>query len=203
MKLLWRVPQILFGLLLMLLLMLLAAVSSVAAAPPPDAAALPGDSVYRLAAPLVDQDGRPFAFAARAGKPQLVSMFYTSCPYVCPLIIDTLKKTQAALTPAERAKIDVLLISFDPERDTPARLHEVFEQRHIDAQTWTLARTDAPNVRKLAALFGIQYRALANGEVNHSSALLLLDAEGRIVARTDTIGALDPAFVEAVKQALR
>lgn len=201
MKLLWRVPQILFGLLLMLVLLLLAAVSSVAAAPP-DTASLPGDSLYRLEATLVDQDGRSFAFAARAGKPQLVSMFYTSCPYVCPLIIDTLKKTQGALTPAERAKIDVLLISFDPERDTPARLHEVFEQRHIDAQTWTLARTEAPNVRKLAALFGIQYRALANGEVNHSSALLLLDAEGRIVARTDTIGAVDPAFVQALKQAL-
>ena len=202
MKLLWRVPQLLFGLLLMLVLLLLAAVSSATAAPLADAAALPGDSLYRLEAALVDQDGRPFEFAARAGKPQLVSMFYTSCPYVCPLIIDTLKKTQGALTPAERAKIDVLLISFDPERDTPARLHDVFEQRHIDAQTWTLARTEAPNVRKLAALFGIQYRALANGEVNHSSALILLDAQGRIVARSETIGAVDPAFVQAIQQAL-
>jgi protein SCO1/2 len=197
MKLLWRVPQLLLGLLLMFVLMLLAAVSSVAAAE------LPGDSVYRLDAPLVDQNGRAFAFAARAGKPQLVSMFYTSCPYVCPLIVDTLKKTQAALTPAERANVDVLLISFDPERDTPARLNEVFAERHLDAQSWTLARTEAPNVRKLAALFGIQYRARANGEVNHSSALLLLDGEGRIVARTETIGAVDAGFVEAVRQALR
>jgi len=197
MNVLLRVPQLVFGLLLMLVLLLLAAVSSVAAAE------LPGDSVYRLDATLVDQNGQAFAFGARAGKPQLVSMFYTSCPYVCPLIIDTLKKTQAGLTPAERAQVDVLLISFDPERDTPARLNQVFGERHIDAQTWTLARTEAPSVRKLAALFGIQYRALQNGEVNHSSALLLLDAQGRIVARTETIGAIDPAFVEAVKQALR
>ena len=203
MKTLLRAPQLVLAALLMLVLLLLAALSSVAAAQTPDAAALPGDSVYRLDAPLVDQGGRHFAFAARAGRPQLVSMFYTSCPYVCPLIIDTLKKTQGSMTPEERGKLDVLLISFDPDRDTPERLKEVFEQRHIDAQTWTFARTEAPNVRKLAALFGIQYRALANGDVNHSSALLLLDAQGRIVARTETIGAVDPAFVEAVKQALR
>src|SRR5262249_25277289 len=126
------------------------------------AAELPGDSVYRLDTPLVDQDGRAFPLAARAGRPQLISMFYTPCAYVCPLIIDTLKKTHRALAPAERAKVDVLLISFDPERDSAARLHEVFGERHLDAKSWTLARTEAPNVRKLAAVFDIQYRALAN-----------------------------------------
>ena len=166
------------------------------------AAALSGDSLYRLDISLVDQNGKDFALRDRAGKPQLVSMFYTSCAYVCPLIIDTMKQTQAALTPAERAKLAVLLVSFDPERDTPARLREVFEQRKLDAATWTLARTDEPSVRKLAALLSVQYRALANREINHSSALVLLDAGGNIVARTEQIGAVDPAFVDALRQAL-
>ena len=168
----------------------------------PCSAALPGDSIYRAPVTLADQDGHEFPLAQRAGKPQLVSMFYTSCPYVCPLIIDTLKRTQAALSPEQRAKVDVLLVSFDPERDTPQRLHEVFAQRHLDAATWTLARTDAPAVRKLAAVLDIQYRALASGEINHSSALVLLDDEGRIVARTDKIGDVDADFIAAMRAAL-
>jgi len=166
------------------------------------AAELSGDSLYRLDAVLVDQNDKSFALHERAGKPQLVSMFYTSCQYVCPLIIDTMKKTQAALPAADRDKLAVLLVSFDPERDTPARLSEVFGERKLDAASWTLARTDERSVRKLAALLGIQYRALANREINHSSALVLLDAGGTIVARTDQIGAIDPAFVQALQRAL-
>ena len=165
-------------------------------------AALPGDSIYRAPVTLADQDGHEFPLAQRAGKPQLVSMFYTSCPYVCPLIIDTLKRTQAALSPEQRAKVDVLLVSFDPERDTPQRLQEVYAERKLDKSSWTLARIEASQVRELAAVLDIQYRELANREINHSSALVLLDGEGRIVARTDKIGEVDPEFVAAVRAVL-
>jgi protein SCO1/2 len=174
-----------------------------AACLPAAAADLPGDSVYRLPVTLVDQDGRTSALAQRRGTPQLVSMFYTSCQYVCPLIIETMKRTQQALLPAERAHVRVLLVSFDPERDTPQRLRQVYAERKLDKASWTLARTDAGNVRALAAVLDIQYRALANREINHSSALVLLDSEGRIAARTDKIGELDPEFVAKVQAALR
>ena len=163
------------------------------------AAELPGDSIYQLPIKLTDEKGKNFQFAERRGKPQLISMFYTSCPYVCPLIIDTLKKTQRALAPA---KVAVLLVSFDPERDTPKRLQQVFVERKLDAASWTLARTDANDVRQLAAVLDLQYRALANGDINHSAALVLIDGDGRIVARTDKIGEVDADFVAAVRSTL-
>jgi protein SCO1/2 len=58
-------------------------------------------------------------------------------------------------------------------------------------------------VRQLAAVLGIQYRALPNGDFNHSTALILLDADGRLVARTTRLAGADPAFVEKVVAALR
>ena len=63
-----------------------------AAAQEASSAALPGDSLYQIELPLTDQTGRQFAFASLRGRAQLVSMFYTSRRYVCPLIIDTLKQ---------------------------------------------------------------------------------------------------------------
>jgi protein SCO1/2 len=45
---------------------------------------------------------------------------------------------------------------------------------------------------------------LANGDFNHTSALVLLDAEGRIVARTEKIGSVpDPEFVAAVRRQVK
>lgn len=168
---------------------------------PTHAAELPGDSVYRLPVALADQDGRAFHLADRAGKPQLVSMFYTSCQYMCPLIIEALKRTQKAIAPEGQAKPDVLMVSFDAQRDVPAHLKAVFGQRKLDAATWTLAHTDAASVRQLAAVLDIQYRALPDGEFNHTSVVILLDAQGRIAARTDKMDAIDPDFVAAAKKA--
>jgi protein SCO1/2 len=163
-------------------------------------AALPDDSVYHLDMPLVDHEGRSFHLADRRGRPQLVSMFYSSCPYVCPLIIDTLRMTQRALPANDSKKLDILMVSLDPERDTPTRLKQVFGERKLDAASWTLARTDAANVRKLAAILGIQYRVLKDGGINHSTSLLLLDANGRIVAQSGKTGELDADLVAAIER---
>lgn len=167
------------------------------------AADLPGDSVYQLGDAFTDQAGRGFTLVERAGRPQLVAMFYTSCRYVCPLIVDSAKGVEHALTPAERAGLGILLVSLDPARDDTAALAAVARKRGLDPATWTLARTQAASVRRVAALLGVRYRALADGEFNHTSALVLLDAQGRVLARTDRLGAIpDPAFLAAVKASL-
>jgi len=166
------------------------------------AAELPGDSVYQLELPLVDQDGKAFGFADGRGKPRLVSMFYSSCKFVCPMIVDTLRNTERTLDPAERTKIDVLLVSLDPDTDTPAALKRLAEQRRIDTPRWRLARTDAAHVRLLAAVLGVQYKQLGPADFSHSTVLVLLDADGRITARSEKLGDADSTFVEAVKRAL-
>ena len=182
-----------------LLGVLLVASTGVTAAP---ADALPGDSVYQLSIPMLDQEARAFDFASLRGKPRLVTMFYTSCPYMCPLIIDTARMTERELDESQRMKLAVLMVSFDAKRDDPATLKSQADKRKIDTTRWTLARTDAANVRKLAAILGIQYRQLDDGEFNHSSVLILLDADGRIAARSETMGKVDPEFVAAIKRLL-
>jgi protein SCO1/2 len=161
---------------------------------------LPGDSVYLVDDALSDQAGRSFTLAEGRGKPRLVAMFYTSCRYICPLIVDSAKGIEQALTPAERQRLGILLVSLDPARDDTAALASVAAKRKLDPARWTLARTEAAGVRRIAAVLGVRYRALADGEFNHTSSLVLLDAEGRVVASTERLGAVpDPAFLTKVK----
>lgn len=163
---------------------------------------LPGDSVYQLKLPLTDQSGRTTDWRSRRGKPQLVSMFYTSCQYICPLIVDSGKAVEKHLTPTQQRGLGILLVSMDPARDTPAALRSIADKRHLDATRWTLASPPASAVRAVAGVLGIRYRQLADGEFNHTSALVLLDADGRILARTEQVGSRpDPEFVAAVRAA--
>ena len=167
-----------------------------------NAAPLPASSVYQLSLPFTDQRGNSAALADWRGKPVLITMFYSSCQFVCPRIVEALKRTEENLGP-QRAPVPVLMVSFDPERDDVATLKAMADERRIDSNWWTLARTDARNVRKLAAMLGIQYRQLPSGEFNHSSVIILLDAEGRVVGKTSTLGEADPAFVKLVRKTLR
>ncbi len=161
----------------------------------------PGDSVFQLGSAFVDQDGRAFRLSDTAAGPTLVTMFYTSCRYVCPLIIDSAKGVEHALTADERAALQLVLISMDPARDTPAALHAIADKRKLDLKRWHLVRTE--DVRTVAGVLGIRYRATNDGEFNHTSELLLIDRDGRKLARTSKLGSVpDPEFVAAVRAAL-
>ena len=158
---------------------------------------VPANSVYQLQVPLTDQDGRETKLDDWRGKPVLISMFYSSCQFVCPRIVEALKRTEEKLA---GQPVPVLMVSFDPARDDTAALKAMADERHLDKSLWTLAHTDARNVRKLAAALNIQYRELPSGDFNHTSVLILLDGEGRIAGRTSVIGEADPAFVKLVRK---
>lgn len=173
-------------------------------AAPTAASPLPQDSIYQLEASLIDQAGRPLPFRSLRGQPRLVTMFYTSCQYVCPMIVDSVKAIERGLNATERQRIGFVLISMDPKRDTPAALRTVMAERRLDARHWTLLQPAEQDLRGLAGVLGIRYRALADGEFNHTTALVLLDAEGRVLARSDRIGGQpDPEFLAAVRRVSR
>ena len=68
---------------------------------------------------LPDTSGAPFDFAARtAGKLTLLYFGYTNCPDVCPATMAEISQGYNALPAADRAKIDVVFVTTDPERDT-------------------------------------------------------------------------------------
>jgi protein SCO1/2 len=73
---------------------------------------------------LTDAEGSAFNLRKEtAGKLTLVYFGYTHCPDVCPTTMATLASAVRALPAAEAAKVDVVFISTDPDRDTPAVLH--------------------------------------------------------------------------------
>ena len=181
---------------LSLCLWLLAALPAAGADPKP----LPGNSVYQLQARLLDQAGRPVQWRDLRGKPRIATMFYSNCPYMCPLIIETGKGIDRALTPAERSRLGVVMVSLDPKRDTPAALAA---KRKLDGKRWQLLQPRPQDLRAIAGVLQVRYRALADGEFNHTSVLVLLDAEGRVLARSETMGPRpDPEFLAAVRKAV-
>ena len=163
---------------------------------------LPPDSVYHVEATLAAANGKSLEWRALRGTPRVVAMFYASCQAVCPMIVESARAVQRALPEAERGRVGFVLISMDPQRDSPAALAKLQAERHLDAASWLLLQPGERDVRALAAVLGVRYRELADGEFNHTTTLVLLDAEGRVIARTENVGAAgDKTFLDAVRTA--
>ena len=159
------------------------------------------DSLYNLDAQLTNQAGEAHGLDVYRGHPVLITLFYGSCPMTCPLLIDTLRAVERAVPSQQRAGLRVLMITIDPQRDTPRALQALAKQRGIDTSRWTLAQVDEKNVRKIAAMLNIQYRALPDGGYNHSSIVTLLDPAGDIVMQSSVLGKADAALVDAIRAA--
>lgn len=173
-----------------------------AAAPAPVPPSWPGESLYQLPVPLEASDGHRGTLADAAGKPVLVTMFYAECNSACPLLVESLRALERGLAPEARARLQVVMVSFDATRDDPARLVRFAAMHRVAPGRWTLARSDAEGTRQLAAALAIRYRRLADGNYNHASVVALLDARGVPVARAEGLGPPDAAFLVALRAQL-
>ncbi len=160
---------------------------------------LPETSIYHLDVELIDQDGTDQALDTFRGYPVVISMFYATCPNVCPVLISTIQMMERKLPADGRAKLRVILVSVDPETDTPEILNEVAVKHRINLDRWMLARAGPQDVRKIAAVVSVKYRKLPDGEFSHTSVLTLIDSEGVVRAQSAKLPGIDDTFFQAIK----
>ena len=72
---------------------------------------------------LADQGGQPRRLADFRGRVVILFFGYTSCPDICPTALARFAAVREALG-EERQRLQVLFVTLDPERDSPARLGE-------------------------------------------------------------------------------
>ncbi len=122
---------------------------------------------------LTSADGKA-ALSDWRGKYLLVFFGFTRCPDVCPLTLGRLAKTYRELREPE--DVQVVMVSFDPETDTPARLERYLEGFHPSFVGLTGSTSD---IAKAARTFFVGYQQLGDG-FTHTDTVALLDREGRM-----------------------
>lgn len=157
------------------------------AAPIPASAPADG-SIYNLEQTWTDDNGKATALASLRGRPLVVVMVYTTCQAACPLLVTDMKRIETALPPKTREQVRFAVLSFDPARDDAARLKAYRRERTLAKERWTLLRASADTVRELAAVLGVKYKPLPNGDFQHSNVISIIDADGIVRRQISGIG---------------
>ncbi|HWX31074.1 MAG TPA: SCO family protein [Steroidobacteraceae bacterium] len=130
---------------------------------------------------LVDQDGTNVTDRTFAGKPSVVFFGYTSCPDACPTTLSDLSTWLNAIG-RDADKLNVLFISVDPGRDTPAHLREFLSS--FDPRIRGLTGTEE-QIATVAKEYRAYYKRipLEDGSyaMDHAAVIYLMDRAGRFV----------------------
>jgi protein SCO1 len=137
---------------------------------------------------LIGPDGRLRSLAEWQGRLVLVFFGYTNCPDVCPLTMAKLAKTYQELGAPD--DLQVIMVTVDPEHDTPERVQTYAKSFHPDfiGLTGTPEMIAQASARFFVASIGAE--KTPDGTVAHSSHLALIDGQGRmrLVYTEDKVG---------------
>lgn len=131
---------------------------------------------------LTNQDGEPMGLEDFKGKPTIIYFGYTFCPDVCPTTLADVVRVKRELGD-QADQVNFVMVSVDGERDTP----EVLKLYLSNFDESFIGLTAPPSeIRKISPDFGVFFQknevagTSAAYLVDHSAALYLVDAEGRL-----------------------
>lgn len=140
-------------------------------------------SVYNLEGTWLTQDGESIQLVDLSDEFQLVCMIFTACPGACPNLIGDMLSIDTALELKTKEKLNYLLVTIDPDNDSPERLSRFAEMHNLNTDRWTLLQGEKDNIRKLSNLLGVEYKKYENGSFGHTNYLILLNKKGEVIYR--------------------
>src|SRR5688572_23095232 len=129
---------------------------------------------------LRDHNGEPFTKSNLAGKWSLLFFGYTYCPDICPITLATIRQFEGLLKEAGvENPLQVVLVSVDPQRDTPEKLGAYVSYFSEDYLGVTGEYIDIFNLaRQLNIAFGYQPAENGNYLVSHSGEIAIINPNG-------------------------
>ncbi|QTT85894.1 SCO family protein [Pseudomonas chlororaphis] len=129
---------------------------------------------------MTDQEGQPVALNELKGKWSLLFFGYTFCPDICPTTLAQLRQIKSELPKEALDNLQVVLVSVDPNRDTPQQLKQYLG--YFDKDFKGLTATSVADVQKLANAVSIPFipadTSKPNYTVDHSGNLAVIGPDG-------------------------
>lgn len=162
---------------------------------------IPAESIFQLTDSFQTQEGKAFSLSMLNGKTTVIGMIFTHCTYACPRLTADIKSIADSLK-GEAGKLNYVLVSFDTERDIPARLKIFADEMGLN-KNWILLHGSEETVRTLSVLLNVQYEKDAEGNFSHSNLVSVLDKNGVLQYQKEGLGAAHTETIKTIQKLIQ
>lgn len=159
-----------------------------------------GESIYNVSSTWRNRDNREISLSELRGVVQVVAMVYTHCEFACPRILADMQRIQQGLSDEAMQNTNFVIISIDPERDTPERLTNFADENNLSDKHWTLLNGSQGDILEVAALFGVRYKRISETDFTHSNMITVLNSEGEIVHQRKQLTDNQSEIIRTIEQ---
>ena len=162
-------------------------------------------SIYNLPEVWTTQNGDDIALKELKGNVLVVVMIYTSCKTACPILIKDMReiRKQVDTQISKTAKgVKYLLVSIDPETDTPEHLKAFAKENNMDDDQWLFLRSNEEQTREFAAVLAVNYKQISPVDFSHSNIISVFNKKGELVSQQEGLGIDYEKTVTEVKKQL-
>lgn len=157
------------------------------------------ESIYQMDSDWKAADGRSIKLNSLRGKIVVTAMVFTHCESACPRIVSDMQRIEKAIN----ANPDVLflLISMDPERDTPERFREFSQERQL-GKNWVMISSNQMATDEVANVLGVKIKKLSDGGFDHSNSIFVLDPNGVMIHTQEGLEQEPKPLIDAIQKEL-
>lgn len=130
---------------------------------------------------LIDQDGQPFDTRSLQGRWHILFFGFTACPDICPTTLSDMRRLFGQLPSDTRERLQLVLITADPERDTPQQLKTYLDYYRAGFSGLT---GEMEQLQQLSRALGLPFvpanETQGDYSVSHSGNLALVGPDGTL-----------------------
>ena len=159
-------------------------------------------SIYHLPAKWETQKGNTINLSDLNGNVLVVVMIYTSCKMACPVLIGEMKNIEATVKKRAKGDVKYVLVSIDPERDTPERLRKISEEYDMTGDQWVFLRGSDETTREFANLLAVKYTEISPTDFSHSNIISVFDRKGILVHQREGLNVDNKETIDKIAHLL-
>ena len=157
-------------------------------------------SIYNLPSKWINQDGKNIEMKDLKGKVLVMVMIYTSCKAACPRLVADMRNIESRLSEDVKENVQLVLVSIDPEVDTPKRLKSFSIENKMEGNQWVFLRSTEENTREFAAVLAVNYKKVSPIDFSHSNIISVFNTEGELVFQQEGLGVNSDATINKITE---
>jgi protein SCO1/2 len=157
-------------------------------------------SIYNLPSKWTNQNGQNLEMKDFKGNVLVMVMIYTSCKAACPRLVADMRNIESRIPDPVKPNVKFVLVSIDPEVDTPKRLKEFAIANKMDNNQWEFLRSTEENTREFAAVLAVNYKKIAPLDFSHSNIISVFNAEGELTFQQEGLGVNSDATIKKITE---
>ncbi|MEY2869566.1 MAG: hypothetical protein RIR01_2063 [Bacteroidota bacterium] len=157
-------------------------------------------SIYNLPSKWTNQNGQNIEMKDMKGKVLVMVMIYTSCKAACPRLVADMRNIEKRLPENIKDKVQMVLVSIDPETDTPKRLKAFAIENKMNSNQWVFLRSTEENTREFAAVLAVNYKKVSPMDFSHSNIISVFNADGELTYQQEGLGVNSDPTIAKIKE---